>query len=238
MSTPSEIIRTQTAIRSSLPRNCSIRFDAGGSSDRISAGCSPGDPLHDRRRRRGRRPGRWPARARPRRACRTSRRWVIRSSIAAMTCGTQPPVGSSAVCQAAASTDFGAGLGQRRGDHLAGAVAPPRHAGVGGEHHRSDHPVGQRLAGSRRCSRRPTAAGRRRSRTATNGIRSPALVRNGVPVSDSRRCTSPNASPTASPQDSPSPAWWISSRTTSVRCCPLRAGGWPVGRRPVRRWST
>ena len=33
-----------------------------------------------------------------------SRRWVIRSSIAAMTCGTQPPAGSSAVFQAAAST--------------------------------------------------------------------------------------------------------------------------------------
>ena len=35
-----------------------------------------------------------------------ARRWVIRSSIAAMTCGTQPPAGSSAVFQAAASTDF------------------------------------------------------------------------------------------------------------------------------------
>ena len=38
MSTPSEIIRTQTAIRWSDVRNFSIRFDAAGSSDRISAG--------------------------------------------------------------------------------------------------------------------------------------------------------------------------------------------------------
>ena len=74
-----------------------------------------------------------------------SRRWVIRSSIAAMTCGTQPPAGSSAVFQAAASTASGPGVGQRGGDHLTGAVPPAGHPGVGGEDHRPDHPVGQRL---------------------------------------------------------------------------------------------
>ena len=34
-----------------------------------------------------------------------SRRWVIRSSIAAMTCGTHWPLGSSAVRQACISTE-------------------------------------------------------------------------------------------------------------------------------------
>ena len=35
-----------------------------------------------------------------------SRRWVMRSSMAAMTWGTHSPPGSSAVRQAVASTDF------------------------------------------------------------------------------------------------------------------------------------
>ena len=40
--------------------------------------------------------------------------------------------------------------------------------------------------------------------------------RNGVPVSASRRAAGWNASRTPSPQESASPAWWISSRITSV----------------------
>ncbi len=40
--------------------------------------------------------------------------------------------------------------------------------------------------------------------------------RNGVPVSASRRCAGSNASRTPSPHDIASPAWWISSRITSV----------------------
>ena len=49
----------------------------------------------------------------------------------------------------------------------------------------------------------------------TNGM---GLVseRNGVPVSISRRVAGSNASRTDSPQDIASPAWWISSRMTSV----------------------
>ena len=39
----------------------------------------------------------------------------------------------------------GAGIGQRRRDHLTGAVPPPRHPGVGGEDHRPHHLIGQRL---------------------------------------------------------------------------------------------
>ena len=40
--------------------------------------------------------------------------------------------------------------------------------------------------------------------------------RNGVPVSDSRRCAGSKASRTASPHDIASPAWCTSSRITSV----------------------
>ena len=40
--------------------------------------------------------------------------------------------------------------------------------------------------------------------------------RNGVPVSASRRVAGSNDSRTPSPHDSASPAWWISSRITSV----------------------
>ena len=54
-------------------------------------------------------------------------------------------------------------------------------------------------------------------------MRSSGRVRNGVPVSATRRRAGSNASATASPHDSPSPAWWISSRTTSVRrLCSVR----------------
>ncbi len=41
MSTPSEIIRTQTTIRWSDVRNFSIRLEAAGSSDRIRTGAVP-----------------------------------------------------------------------------------------------------------------------------------------------------------------------------------------------------
>jgi hypothetical protein len=41
--------------------------------------------------------------------------------------------------------------------------------------------------------------------------------RNGVPVSASRLAAGSKASLIASPQASASPAWWISSRMTSVR---------------------
>ena len=50
----------------------------------------------------------------------------------------------------------------------------------------------------------------------TNGIGF-ASLRNGVPVSASLRRAGSNASLTALPQDSASPAWWISSKMTSVR---------------------
>ena len=54
-------------------------------------------------------------------------------------------------------------------------------------------------------------------------MRSSALVRNGVPVSHSRRAARLKASSVASPQDSPSPAWCTSSRITSVLTAVARA---------------
>ena len=52
--------------------------------------------------------------------------------------------------------------------------------------------------------------------------------RDGVPVSASRRLAGSKASRTASPQESASPAWWISSRITSVRARSTRSR-YPVG---------
>ncbi len=52
---------------------------------------------------------------------------------------------------------------------------------------------------------------------------------NGVPVSATRRRAGSNASLTASPQESASPAWWTSSKMTSVRRLSVRArcsAGW------------
>jgi hypothetical protein len=46
--------------------------------------------------------------------------------------------------------------------------------------------------------------------------------RNGVPVSISRRTAGSNAALTPSPQERESPAWWISSRMTSVRRVSVR----------------
>lgn len=66
---------------------------------------------------------------------------------------------------------------------------------------------------------------------ATNGM---GFVsdRNGVPVSARRRVAGSNASRQASPQDLESPAWWISSRMTSVlRCSHLLR--WSMGRTPT-----
>ncbi len=71
---------------------------------------------------------------------------------------------------------------------------------------------------------------------ATNGI---GLVseRNGVPVSASRRVAGSNASWQASPQDFESPAWWISSRITSVLRCSQRLR-WSIGRTPTPAYVT
>ena len=55
-----------------------------------------------------------------------------------------------------------------------------------------------------------------------NGIGVSSL-RKGVPVRASRLVAGSKASAIASPQLSESPAWWISSKTTSVRAFSVRA---------------
>src|ERR1700754_4482182 len=70
----------------------------------------------------------------------------------------------------------------------------------------------------------------------TNGM---GLVseRNGVPVSARRRVAGSNASRQASPHDLLSPAWWISSRITSVLRCSHRLRC-SIGRTPTPAYVT
>src|SRR3954463_9717112 len=86
-----------------------------------------------------------------------SRRWVIRSSMAAITCGTHWPFGSSAVRHACISTDLvpasdndaattsPAEFRPRAVPVPAGGGPPARGAGAGGEEDRTDDGVRQRL---------------------------------------------------------------------------------------------
>ncbi len=108
-------------------------------------------------------------------------------------------------------------LAEAGGQLVPGAGAPAGLAGVGQE----DAPAARRRRAARRRSR-TTESDRERCRPSpprsyvTNGI-GLSSERNGVPVSISRRTAGSNAALTPSPQDRESPAWWISSRITSVR---------------------
>ena len=63
-----------------------------------------------------------------------------------MTCGTHCPRGFERGAPGRRLGALGVRLRQRRGDDLAGAVAPPRRAGVGREHDRAHDAVAQRVA--------------------------------------------------------------------------------------------
>ncbi len=101
MSTPSLIMRTQTAMRVVPAANAAIRSLALGSSESTSSGRSPVIRCTISAYARA---SSWSLASTSPAASGTpdSRRWVIRSSMAAMTCGTHWPRGSSAVRQASA----------------------------------------------------------------------------------------------------------------------------------------
>ena len=145
MSTPSETIRTHTAIRCRPRSNSEIRLLARGSSLRITTGFSPVIFLT---RSAYARAASWseasssPAAS----GIPVSRRWLIRSSMAAD--DVRDPGAGRVQGGAPGRVLQGAGgaLAEVGREHLAGRVHPPAGPGVRGEDHRSDDSVGQGLA--------------------------------------------------------------------------------------------
>jgi len=157
-----------------------------------------------------------------------SRRCVIRSSMAAITCGTHLPPGFSAVRHAVVSVRF---VPPRTGSppRPPRAVAPPRRPREAANTTRPHDLVTQRLAVAVRVvgvavhaavGVRVVLHERDETRRGAYGTASP--------VRHTRRTASANAIATASPQDRPSPAWCTSSRSPG--------SAWPTSRARVQLW--